>query len=209
MLNYVLEGVRAGLVLSVLVGPLLVLLLQLSIRRGTVMALAAAAGIWLSDLSFVLLTHYGMGSVEALTEHPYFAEIVGTVGMALLVGMGILLWFKPPVRLELADRPVRRRRGLLAALVQGFAVNTFNPFTVGFWAFFTVTQIHERDLGAGPAWAVFAGILGTIVLTDTLKVLGARKLRELLRPDIILRVQRFGALALGLFGVVLGLRVWF
>ena len=52
------------------------------------MALGAAAGIWLSDLSFVLLTYYGMSNIEALTRYAYFNEIVGTVGMVLLVGMG-------------------------------------------------------------------------------------------------------------------------
>ena len=204
------EGVRAGLVLSLLVGPILVLLLQHSLRGGTRTAMMAAAGIWVGDLLFVLGTHYGMARLLPLTEGRYFAEIVGTVGMFLLIGMAIFLWRRKPLDLKKATKNKRyRRRGMWSAFAQGFAVNTFNPFTIGFWSFFAITQVHERELAEPSAWAIYAGILGTIVLTDVLKVLGARRLRQLLRPEITARVQRFGALALGVFGLVLGVRVWF
>jgi threonine/homoserine/homoserine lactone efflux protein len=92
--------------------------------------------------------------------------------------------------------------------LQGFAINSFNPFTVTFWSVFSLTQVHERGLAEPEAWSVYAGILLTIIITDTIKVLAARKLREVLQPSVILWVQRAGGVALGLFGVVLGLRVW-
>lgn len=208
MLAYVLEGIRAGLVLSVLVGPLLVLLLQFSLRRGTFLALVAAVGIWSSDFIYVLLTHYGMGSLDALTEYRYFAEVVGSIGMLLLIGMAAAMWFRKPVIIDDDEERVRTRRSVLGAFLQGFAVNFFNPFTIGFWSFFSITQVHDRDLSEPTAWAIYAGILGTIIVTDVAKVLSARKLRDILKPDNILRVQRLSALALGVFGVVLGVRVW-
>ena len=207
MLSYVLEGVRAGLVLSLLVGPILVVLLQLSLRSGTLMAMAGATGIWVGDLLFVLITHYGMGGIEPFLGHMYFNEIVGTVGMLLLVGMAVVMWYRKPMSMKRIGKGPKRR-GLLSALAQGFAVNAFNPFTIGFWSFFSITQIHERDLTEPAAWAIYGGILGTIIFTDTLKVLSARKLRELLKPELAQKVQRFGALALAVFGVVLGVRVW-
>ncbi len=207
MLNYVFEGIRAGVVLSILVGPLLVLLLQLSLRRGTMMALVAAVGIWVSDLLLVLTTYYGMGSFASFTDQPYFAEVVGTLGMLLLVGMAAILWYRRPIDLD-ADRPEKTPRGVLSCFFQGFAINTFNPFTIGFWSFFSITQVHDQDLSESAAWAVYAGILGTIILTDLLKVVGAKKLREILRPEVLLQAQRFGALVLAVFGVVLGVRVW-
>ncbi|OAV43266.1 LysE family translocator [Lewinella sp. 4G2] len=203
-----MEGIRAGLILSLLVGPILVLLLQLSLRRGTFMALVGAAGIWVSDLIYVLLTHYGMGAVTKFTAYPYFAEVVGTVGMILLVGMATIMWFRPPVIIEADSERIRTRRSVLGAFLQGVAINAFNPFTIGFWTVFSITQIHDRDLPEPSAWAIYGGILGTIILTDTLKVLSAKKLREFLQPEMVIKVQRFGALALGMFGLVLGLRVW-
>ncbi len=204
---YFLEGIRAGLLLALLVGPLVILLLQLSLRRGTLAAFAAALGIWCSDVLFVTCTHYGMASMEQLTLDGPLGQWIGGIGVLLLLGIAVYMWFKPPPNLAEA-RVMPNRRGLAAAWLQGFALNTFNPFTVAFWMVFTLTQVNERNLDEVAAWSIYAGILVTIVLTDTVKVLAARKVRGWLRPDILLKVQRLGALALGVFGLVLGWRVF-
>lgn len=204
---YLFEGIRAGLFLSLLVGPLMVLLLQLSLRRGTLAAFFAAGGIWLSDLVFILATHYGIGSLDELISDPSFRQIVGGIGCVILLTSAVIMWFRDPPDLDI-ERELPRKRGLLAAFLQGFAINTFNPFTIGFWTLFTVSQVHDRHLDTAAAWAIYAGILGTIIITDTIKVLAARKVRDFLQPKVIRRVQQLGGIALAVFGVALGLRVW-
>lgn len=203
---YLLEGIRAGLVLSLLVGPLVVMLLQLSLRRGTAAAFAAALGIWVSDLLFMLATHYGIGGLDVLSEDTTFQRIVGGVGVLILLGTAVFMWFREPPDLE-AEREMPNKRGLFGALLQGFAINTFNPFTVGFWVLFSISQVHDRNLKDASAWAIYGGLLGTIIITDAVKILAARKLRSFLRPEIISRVQRLGALVLAGFGIVLGIRI--
>lgn len=189
-------------------GPLVVLLLQLSLRRGTLAAFFAAGGIWISDLLFILATHYGIGSLDELINDPSFRLIIGGIGSVILIATAIIMWFRNPPDLDI-ERELPRKRGLFAAFFQGFAINTFNPFTVGFWTLFTVSQVHDRQMDTSAAWAIYSGILGTIILSDTIKVLAARKVRDFLKPKVILRVQRLGAIALAVFGLVLGLRVWF
>lgn len=193
--------------LSLLAGPLLVLLLQLSLRRGTLAALAGALGIWCSDVVFIWGIHLGMGGLSKVINHTHFSEIVGSIGGIILIGSALFMWFRSPPDLS-GDRIIPSRRGFLAAFAQGLAINTFNPFTVGFWSFFSITQVHDRELTDPQAWAIYGGIMGTIVLTDTIKIVAARKLREILSPEVLLKVQRFGALALGCFGLILGVRVW-
>ncbi len=193
--------------LSLLAGPLLVLLLQLSLRRGTLAALAGALGIWSSDVAFIWAIHLGVGSLSKVLNYTYFNEIVGSIGGLILIGSALFMWYRSPPDLS-GDRIIPRRGGVLSAFAQGLAINTFNPFTVGFWSFFSITQVHDRELTDPQAWAIYGGIMGTIVLTDTIKIVAARKLREILRPEILLKVQRMGALALGCFGLILGVRVW-
>ncbi|THH35506.1 LysE family translocator [Neolewinella litorea] len=207
MLGYIWEGIRAGLVLSLLVGPLVVLLVQLSLRRGTLASFAAALGIWTSDVLYISASHFGLEGLERLLDYEYLNEIVGTVGSILLVGVGVVMWFRDPPNLK-AKKIMPSRRGLLSAWAQGFAVNMFNPFTAFFWSTFVVTQVHNHDLLPDQALAVYGGILGTLIVADSAKVLGARKLRELLRPATMLRAQRAGAVALGVFGLLLAARVW-
>ena len=207
MLWFVWEGVRAGLLLSLLVGPLVVLLVQLSLRRGTLASFAAAVGIWTSDLLYISAAHLGLDGLERLLDYRYLHEVLGTAGALLLLGVGIVMWYRKPPSIK-AKQLMPTRRGLLSAYLQGFAINTFNPFTAFFWSTFVVTQVHNRHLLSWQALAIYGGIMGIIVLADAGKVLGARKLRELLRPATMLRAQRAGAVALAVFGMVLAVRAW-
>jgi threonine/homoserine/homoserine lactone efflux protein len=202
-----LEGAQAGLVLALLVGPLLVFLLQLSLRQGTLAAFAGAFGIWTSDASLAAATHFGLGGLNTVADSVYLTNIIGTVGGAILLVIAIITWFRDPIDLE-AEREAPSNSGLLSAFAQGFAINTFNPFTISFWSFFSVTQVHDRGLTDEAALAIYAGLILTIVFTDVLKVLTARKLRAFLTPVMMRRAQRFGALVLAIFGVVLAVRVW-
>ena len=204
---YVWEGARAGLLLSLLVGPLVVLLIQLSLRRGTLASFAAATGIWTSDLLYITASHYGLEGLERVMDHPYVNEILGTIGALLLLGVGLIMWYKKPPSIK-GKKVMPSRKGLLSAWAQGFALNTFNPFTAFFWSTFVVTQVHNRMLLPKEALAIYAGIMITLIIADSTKVLGARKLREFLQPAMMQRTQRIGAVALGVFGLLLAVRVW-
>ena len=204
---YVWEGVRAGLLLSLLVGPLVVLLIQLSLRRGTLASFAAALGIWTSDILYISASHFGLEGLERVLDHPHINEILGTIGALMLLGIGFVMWHRKPPSLK-GKKVLPSRKGLLGAYLQGFALNTLNPFTAFFWSTFVVTQVHNRLLQPTEALAIYAGILITLVIADSTKVLGARKLREFLQPAMMQRTQRVGAVALGMFGLVLAVRVW-
>lgn len=190
-----------------LVGPLVVMLLQQSLRRGTLAALAAALGIWLSDVLLIMVTYYGMRELEIVRSYAYFNEAVGTVGGVILVATAAIMWFREPPNLE-AERGFSDKRGLFSAFVQGFAINTFNPFTIGFWPFFAASEIHGRGVEPSGAIIIYVGLMLVLILSDVIKILGARKLREFLTPRVMQRVQRLGAVALALFGVALVVRVW-
>ena len=207
MLPHLLKGISLGLVLTMLVGPILVLFIQLSLRRGTVAALVAGLGVWVGDFLYILMTHYGVAGLQTIISNPWFKPVVGSVLGAVFIVMAVVMWFRSPPDL---DRPRRAvgRRGLLNAFAQGFAVNFFNPFTVGFWSVVSVVEVHNAGLTEAQGWAVYLGIIGTIVITDSLKIFGARRLRNVLTPRVLRWVQWGGAGLVGVFGVVLVVRVW-
>ncbi len=205
-MQYLLEGVQYGLVLAVLVGPLVVLLVQTGVEYGTRVGLAAGAGIWLSDLLFIGVCHYGLAGVEAWLAHPLFTPVVGGLGTLVLVGTGLLSLLTPPPDLD-ADLRMSRRRAAAQAFGRGFAYNTFNPFTVFFWVTAATTLVLARRLTDGQAGLLYAGILGTVVVTDALKVLLARRLRRRLTPARLRLVRRVAGVLLMGCGLVLAVRV--
>jgi len=206
MIAYLFQGVQIGLGLALLVGPLIILLIQISLEEGTLSSLVAAMGIWFSDLLYVLATYFGLGQLQSFIDHPSFEEIVGTVGGVILLLTGLAMWYKRPPRFgrEVHIRPARLGRSFL----RGFVINTFNPFPVFFWSAVSVGIVFEDRLNNTETIALYGGILGMVVLTDTLKVLAARKLRQKLTPKAARIAQRVGAFALMVFGLVLFVRVW-
>ncbi|MEL6142464.1 MAG: LysE family transporter, partial [Bacteroidota bacterium] len=149
---------------------------------------------------------FGLGQLQAFIDHPSFEEIVGTIGGLILLITGLAMWYKRPPRFgkELHVQPARLGRSFL----RGFAINTFNPFPVFFWSAVSVGIVFEDRLNETESLALYGGILGTVVLTDTIKVLAARKLRQKLTPQAARTAQRVGAFALMVFGLVLFVRVW-
>lgn len=206
MSSYLWQGIQIGLGLAILVGPLIVLLVQLSLEEGTLSSLCAGFGIWASDLLYILLVHFGLGQLRALIDHPSFEPVVGSLGGLILVAVGVGMWLRRPPKFR--DPRAGRRPRYFWSFWKGFAINFFNPFPVFFWSAVSVGIVYEEELTTAQTLTLYAAILGTIILTDTLKIGAARYLRRWLTPQYAQVVQRAGGGLLMVFGLVLWFRAW-
>lgn len=207
MISYFLQGIQIGLGLALLVGPIIVLLIQLSLEEGTLSSVIAGVGIWFSDFLFITAAHFGLGKLRAIVDHPHFEEIIGTAGGIVLIIVGISMYLKRPLEFEVKDLEMRPPN-YWVSFIKGFAINTFNPFPVFFWSAISVGIVYEEQLNTNETAALYAGIIGTIIITDAIKIGAARYLRGWMTVDHTRWVQRLGAAALVLFGVILWIRVW-
>jgi len=55
-MQYVFEGILFGLTLTILLGPIFIVLIQSSLENGSKAGLIAASGIWISDIIIVVLS---------------------------------------------------------------------------------------------------------------------------------------------------------
>lgn len=203
---YFFQGIQIGLGLAILVGPTIVLLVQLSLEEGTLSSLCAASGIWFSDLIYLLLAHFGIGQLKGFIDHPNFEWIICSIGGIVLLTVGISMWWQKPVRFrkELKERKPR----YWLAFMKGFAINFFNPFPVFFWSAVSVGIVYKDKLTNLEALVLYGAIMGMIILTDSLKVSAARYLRRWMTPDHTRMTQRIGGIVLVVFGLVLFGRGW-
>lgn len=206
-MSWLLQGIALGLLLSILVGPLLLTLLQTSIEEGLRAASAIGLGIWVSDGLFVMATFFGMSFLEALTGQVWFRPIVGSVGGLILVAFGVGIVFSPVRTLEEARIGIRRTP-YHRLWLKGFAINTFNPFTVFFWVGLTSTVFEGQELRQVEYFLFFVGILATIVVTDLVKIYSAKQIRRWLTVRHIKQVRRIAGLGLIGFGVALLIRTF-
>jgi len=200
------QGIQYGLFLTVLVGPLVFAFVQAGVERGFRAGTMIGLGVWFSDLLFILTVYYGFSQISAITEWEHFKITVGVVGGIILIITGIVTLVSPPPDINQS----KKITGTYISLwIKGFLINTFNPFTVFFWNFVMTHVVGGRNYTELQSFLFFAGILGTIIVTDTLKVMLAKRIRHYLEMHHLIWVRRVTGIALILFGIGLMIRVVF
>lgn len=205
------QGIILGLSLSVLVGPLIVALLDASIRQGFRAGMAVGTGIWISDALFILSTYYGLYYITQVTEWPGFATTLGWTGGIVLMLFGAGAWYGAGKAKTLTTTEMTpMNRSYLKWGVKGFLINTLNPFTVFFWTGVASTILAKPTFDPSDAALFYGGLFGTIVMSDSVKVGLAKLIRRRLTPHFVRRMQQVSGIALFIFGVVLIIRtIWF
>lgn len=195
------SGVQWGLLLTILVGPILLALIEVGIEGGLRLGLALGLGIWLSDAAIIQLAYWG---VARLDISAFWVAMIGTVGGSVLVYFGLQsIRRHRSVQLE---RLVFNRRHVWAYFRKGVLVNVLNPFTFFFW--FTMATTEAPRVAASDVMWFFGGILGTIIVTDSLKIALAKQLRRWLTLRTLQRIKLVGGMIMIGFGVALAVRSW-
>lgn len=207
----VFQGVVWGISLSFMIGPLLFSIIEAGIAQGFRAGLAVAVGIWLSDVLYVAAVMSGVGVLAELTALSGFKLWSGILGGCLLVafGLGSLLKAGRPDKDTGMENPQKTRLySLKQYCLRGFLLNTINPFTVFFWLSIVGAVIIPNGWNNAETLRFFGGMLGTLVLTDSLKAYAAREIRRFLTPQHTFWVQRGIGFLLLIFGIVLMVRVF-
>ena len=189
-----------GLLLAISVGPVIFTIIKQSINNGKEGGFSFVAGVWASDLVWVLLSNIFSEFVTALLD---FKKPIGIVGSILLLTMGIYYLFFKKVELHPKDISLRGLQGSdhFKLALQGFLVNTLNPGVIAFWltsvtAIAITHTIRERIL-------IFATCLIVNMSADVGKVVLAGKLSSKLTIKNIRLINKISGLILICFGAVL------
>lgn len=200
-MEIILNGVISGIVLAFLIGPVFFTILQTSIERGFTSGALVAVGVSISDAFYITLTYLG---VYQLFDRGGFREYLAYFGgIVLLVFGAYYLFIKSKKLARVAAQEVRTDNSW-KLVAKGFIINGLSPMVLIFWL--GTVGIATTKFGyTTPQKAVpyFASIVGTVLLTDLLKAKLADKLRRLLTPPNIKRLN----LVLGLVLVVFGIRL--
>jgi threonine/homoserine/homoserine lactone efflux protein len=210
-MNFILDGIKLGLILAMLVGPIFFTLVQVGVEEGLRAGSMVGLGIWVSDALFIAGAYFGISYLNHLVEGPQFALYLGFGGSLILASFGLATLLTAP---RIGQHPQWERAAFRASSywslwARGFLINTINPFTLFFWIGVATTMAaNERFAGPADASLFFGSILVTIVATDLSKVLLAKRIRRLLRPLHLMWLRRISGAALIVFAIVLLLRVW-
>ncbi len=202
-MEVVLNGLISGIVLAFLIGPVFFTILQTSIERGFPSGAMVAVGVSLSDALYIALAYLG---VYRLFDGATFREYLAYFGGMMLLAFAAYYLFVKSRKLARVDQEALRSNSPWRLIGKGFVINGLSPMVLIFWL--GTVGIATTKLGyTVPSEAIpyFVTIVLTVFATDLVKAKLADRLRRLLTPKFIRRLN----LVLGFVLLAFGLRMIF
>ena len=205
MTEAIVSGLLLGLALVFSVGPVIFTIIKLRINYGLASAFYFIAGVWLSDLLWVITANLFGSLLESISEHKL---IVGTTGGVFLMSLGIYyLFIKKYHSKQELDQGVRIGNATHVRLfATGFLLNTLNPGVIALWL-----AAATNSAGKPVEYIIitFSICLGMNVAADFFKINLAGKLRNKLNDKNIAIVNKISGLLFLIFGVALIVGAWY
>ena len=197
----VFNGIKFGLLLALLIGPVFFSIIQTSVEKGFWNGVLVAVGISLSDIFYVTICFLGMAQ---FLENENFRIFLAYAGGCILIVFGMYhLLIKSRRRIH-EEEELTSQPGIIRYIAKGFVINGFSPMVPIFWI--GVVSIASLDLKytSGSDFILFmASLLFTVFITDVTKAYLADKLRTLITG----RFLKIMNIALGVLLVIFGGRL--
>ena len=205
MFDALLKGFAISLLLIFSVGPAVFTIIKQSINNGRVGGFSFVAGIWLSDLLWVILSN---AFSELVIQLLHFKREIGLVGSVFLMAMGVYYLFFKKIHLkEEEDKIIVTARTHAKLTLSGFLINTLNPGVMFFWlttstAIAATHTVKQRII-------IFTTCIVLNTSVDILKVLLAGKIRKKMNEKNIRLINKISGTILLVFGIVLLMGVFY
>lgn len=195
------EGLLTGLTLTLMLGPVTMIILRNGIQVDRMAGVSAATGTWVSDFIYIGFTFWLTSYVEEWTQKPDVRLGLYLVGGLGLLIMGLLMLRQKQKSME--DNTEVVPANYFKAFAGGFLVNTLSPFTLFFWLGAAVF-LHVQE--GNPIW-YYTGLMLSLSMGDFTKAWMAPKLTVWLKEKYIYWIQKGAGIvvaATGLYIIVLG-----
>ncbi|MEQ8363626.1 MAG: LysE family transporter [Cyclobacteriaceae bacterium] len=176
----VLNGIKFGLVLALLIGPVFFTIIQTSVEKGFWNGVFVAVGVSLSDVFYVAICYLGMAQV---LEDGQFRMYLAYTGGAILILFGLYHLLVKSRRGIRSHIEAANEKGIFRYIFKGFVINGLSPMVPIFWI--GAISIASLDLGYSGGFTLLiflTSLLTTVLITDVAKAYLADKLRSLVTP---------------------------
>lgn len=194
-MQFFLQAIGIGFLLSVMVGPVFFILLETSITKGIRAALALDIGVFISDILYILFALSFVDQISSINSGEN-KLIFGFIGGSIFIIYGIFYFFKKSKMVDLTleaentskEVGVAPKDYLLLGL-KGFILNIANPAVIFYWlSILSLAAQSVPDNTKNPnTWILLflSILLGTYFSIDVLKVFTAKRLRTLVNQNLL------------------------
>ncbi len=197
-MEIIFNGLKLGIVLAFLIGPVFFTIIQTSVERGFRNGVLVSLGVSLSDVMYVAICYFGL---VQFINNPQFRFYLAYAGGGILILFGVYLLFIKSRRRMTAPLDVASEKKMYRYFVKGFIINGMSPMVLIFWI--GAISIASLDFGYTKGFEFFiffSTVLGTVLATDILKAYLADKLRALITHRLMVIINVVVGICLVIFG---------
>jgi threonine/homoserine/homoserine lactone efflux protein len=205
-LGEILMALYTGVFLSLLVGPVLLMLIQTSATKGVWAAIAFNIGACTADIIFIVTAlGFSYKLLQTIKNEPILYIAGGTV----MVLYGLFSFSRAAISDQDSKTLDLDRKNIAALFMKGFLINIVNVGVFGFWLMVVLLVGPKMDMDKEKIFYFFVIVFISYMLADLPKILLAKKLKSSLTPQRITLMKKITALVLIVFGTALIVQTWF
>ena len=192
-------AIPLGFLLSFMIGPVFFVLLETSATRGFRAAIAFDIGVIIADILFLTIAYFSSFQLlENLSNQPGLFVFGGVI----LLVYGIITFFKRPPQKRESDVK-SSKSDYFSLAVKGFLLNFINIGVLIFWLGIIIVVGPSLDNEPNRILVFFSSMVGAYFVTDILKILLAKQLKQKLTTKRIYYVKKGLGIILIICGIVL------
>lgn len=202
MINEYVNAVLLGFGLAFMVGPVFFTLIETSITKGFRAALTFDLGVVLADTMFITVSYFGSVTIlQKIQDDPRIFMIGGFV--LILYGLYTIFYQKTKKIVTDKELVVVESNNYPSLFLKGFFLNTINFGVLAFWLAIVIAVSSNFQVDSGKVFNYFALVITTFLLTDIVKILAAKQLKEKLTPVILRKIRHLLGVFFIIFGIIL------
>lgn len=209
MIQDILTGIPLGIFLCFMIGPVFFILLETAAVKGIRAALVFDAGVVIADILFICIAYFSSYRlINSLKDEPALFIFGGLI--MLTYGLISFLRLKKVNKNPEDDAEIELiKKNYGSLFIKGFLLNFINVGVLGFWLLIIITFGPQLDLQTSRLIVFFSSVIGTYLLVDIAKMFLAKKLKNKMTPNNILKIKKITSILLIIFGFTIMLQGWF
>jgi threonine/homoserine/homoserine lactone efflux protein len=204
-IEVLLKGIILGLTVSMPLGPIGIILINRTIKRGLLSGFFSGLGLATADTLLALLAALGFTVIIGFINEERF--IISIIAGLIIIGIGLKIFLSNPVK-DIRNRE-KANKSLWRDYYSVFVLSISNPYTIFiFVAFFSGVHINGNIKPQLVPFFLIPGVLiGTITWWFFLSYFVSR-FKKKIRLRVIVRLNKVAGVVVVIIGIIVLLSVF-
>jgi len=205
LIEILLKGILLGLAVSMPLGPIGIILINRTIKRGMLSGFFSGLGLASADTLLAVLAALGFNVILSFINQERF--IISVIAGLIIIGIGMKIFLSNPVK-DIRNRE-KTNKSLWRDYYSVFVLSISNPYTIFiFVAFFSGVHINGNVRPELVPFFLIPGVfIGTITWWFFLSYFVSR-FKKNIRLRVIVRVNKVAGIVVIVIGILVLLSVF-